>query len=443
LYEKLFSENLFPYYETLYHHYKKSRNLKKSLYYLEKTIEKDIKAYSNENALFLIEEFLEMKIPHKKRIEYSLKKCEILNHIGKYENAIELYRKMLDTFNLTLCNSGSIYKGIGESLWAMGKYDEALKEYDNAFLFYEKLNDITGTSDIHEKKGMVYYNKGEYVKATKEFETSLKYVKHDKERTTSILSNLGLVLYRQGEYDKAMSFYSRSLRNASSSGNLNDQALFLLRIGLIHFEKQEYKKALECYFNSLEINSKIGNRRNEGVTLGNIGTVYNDMGESDKAIEYLLKALKIDREINNLDNESIVLGNIANIYAVRGDYKMSLKHYLEALEVDRKIGSKWSEAIDLGNIGQMFKLQKNYSMSNKNFNMCINIVRNMNARYPLSHFLLQRAQLQFEMKNMTLSKKLAEESMAIAKEIKNQKTIKSASNLIKKITKIKKRTGGK
>ena len=122
---------------------------------------------------------------------------------------------------------------------------------------------------------------------------------------------------------------------------------------------------------------------------------------------------------------------------------MSLKHYLEALEVYRKIGSKWSEAIDLGNIGQMFKLQKNYSMSNKNFNMCINIVRNMNARYPLSHFLLQRAQLQFEMKNMTLSKKLAEESMAIAKEIKNQKTIKSASNLIKKITKIKKRTGGK
>ncbi|HAV92986.1 TPA: hypothetical protein DCW38_07410 [candidate division WOR-3 bacterium] len=439
LYEQIFSENLLPYYETLYHHYKKSRNIKKSLFYLKKTIEKDIKAYSNENALILIDELLKMKIPNETRIEYSIKKGEILSHISKYESAMELYGRLTKDFKLSIMHSGTVHKGIGEALWAMGKYEDSLKEYDIAEKYYKKAEDPFGVSDIHEKKGIVFYNKGEYAKATEEFENALRYSKKDLIKTTSILSNLGLVLYRQGEYDKAMNFYSRSLKNAQSNGNLNDQALFLLRIGLIHFEKQDYKKALECYFNSLEMNSKIGNRRNEGVTLGNIGTVYNDMGETKKALEYLLKALKIDREINNLDNESIVLGNIANIYAVKGDYKMSLKYYMEALEVDRQIGSRWSEAIDLGNIGQMFKLQKNYSMSDKHFKMCIGIIKDMNARYPLAHFLLQRAQLQSDMKNFSLALKLAEESMSIAKEIKKEKTIQNAVNLIKKIKKSIKR----
>jgi len=431
LYEKLFSENLVPYYETLYHHYKKSGSVKKSLYYLKKTIEKDIKQFSNENALSLMDELLKMRISKSERTEYSLKKGELLRHIGRYESALGLYESLLEKRGLGGKIKAEIIKNMGEALWAMGKYDDALKKYDDAFLISSSAGDEKHTAEILEKRGMVFYNKGDYKRATEEFREALRHAKGENERTTSILSNLGLVLYRQGEYDKAMVHYLKSLKNAQATENLNDQALFLLRIGLVHFEKQEYKKALECYFKSLEINSRIGNRRNEGVTLGNIGTVYNDMGESDRALEYLQRALKIDREINNLDNESIVLGNIANIYAVKGEYMMSLTHYMEALEVDRKIGSKWSEAIDLGNIGQMYKLQKNYAMSDKHFKLCIGIIREMNARYPLSHFLFQRSQLQFEMKNFPLSRRLAEESLEIAKEIKKEKMIKNAEELIR------------
>ncbi|MGE3063656.1 MAG: tetratricopeptide repeat protein [bacterium] len=434
LYEKLFAENLLPYYETLYHHYRKSKNKKKTLYYLKKTIEKDIKGYSNENALSLMDELLELNISQSDRKEYSLKKGEILRHIGRYEQALKLYKSMLKERG-NRKYEGEIRKGTGEALWAMGKYEDALKEYDKALLLHSKTKNERGTAEILEKKGMVFYNRGDYKQATSEFKSALHYSKKNKKMTSSILSNLGLVLYRQGEYDKAMTFYTRSLKNARSTENLNDQALFLLRIGLIHFEKQDYKKALECYFKSLEINSRIGNRRNEGVTLGNIGTVYNDMGEGEKALEYLHRAIKIDREINNLDNESIVLGNLANIYAVRGDYMMSLTYYMEALEVDKKIGSKWSEAIDLGNIGQMYKLQKNYAMSDKHFKLCIGIIREMNARYPLSHFLLQRAQLQHDMKNFSLSMKLADEALEIAKELKKEKMIKNAEDLIKVLKK--------
>lgn len=433
LYESLFKDNLINYYETLYYHFSKGNVKNKAIFYLKKSIEKDIASFSNENAIKLIEKYLEYRINKDERIYFTIKKAEILSHIGRYKDSIKEYKKILKEKKLKLKTKSLVLKGIGNSLWAMGEYKKALNQYKESLKIVKNLRDQKEISEIYEKIGLVYYNKGDYSKSKEMFNTALKFAKRDVEKRFSIYSNLGLLLYRQGNYKKAMEYYTRSLDYAKKNNNLSDQALFNLRIGLIHYEKQEYEKALKNYFVSLDLNRKTGNRRNEAVTLGNIGTVYNEMGETEKALNYLFKALQIDKEINNLENESIILGNIANIYGAKNDWESSLKYYKEALDVDRKIGSKWSEAIDLGNIGQLFKLQKKYKDADEYFKKCIKIIREMNARYPLSHFLYHRALLLFEMKNFPLSLKLTKESLKIAKELKKENLIKSCEELIKKM----------
>ncbi|MEO0234948.1 MAG: tetratricopeptide repeat protein [candidate division WOR-3 bacterium] len=433
LYETLFKENLINYYETLYYHFSKANVKNKAIYYLKKSIEKDISSFSNENAIKLIDQYLQYRIKKDEKILFTIKKAEILSHIGKYKDSIKEYKKILREQNLKSKTKAIVLKGIGNSFWAMGDYKKALSEYKKSLKIVNTLKDNKEIADIYEKIGIVYYNRGDYLKSKEMFNIALKYAKKDIEKRFSIYSNLGLLLYRQGNYEKAMEYYTRSLDYAKKNNNLSDQALFHLRIGLIHYEKQEYDKALKNYFVSLDLNRKTGNRRNEGVTLGNIGTVYNEMGETDKALDYLFKALQIDKEINNLENESIILGNIANIYGSKEDWESSLKYYKEALEVDRKIGSKWSEAIDLGNIGQLFKLQKKYKEADEYFKKCIKIIKEMNARYPLSHFLYHRALLLYEMKNFQLSLKLSKESLKIAKELKKENLVKSCEDLLKKL----------
>ncbi len=432
LYESLFKDNLINYYETLYHHFSKANVKNKARFYLRKSIEKDMDSFSNENALKLIDLYLKYNIKREEKIEFSIKKAEILSHIGRYWDSIKEYKQILKVKNLKQKDKIIIYKGIGNSFWSMGNYKEALSIYQKSLKMAMNKKDKNQICDILEKIGLVYYNKGDYSKSKDIFNSALKY-SSKKEKRYSIYSNIGLVMFRQGDYNKAMEYYSRSLDFARKTNNLSNQALFYLRIGLINYEKQEYEKALHHYFLSLDLNRKTGNRRNEGVTLGNIGTVYNEMGDTQKALFYLFEALKIDKEINNLENESIVLGNIANIFGSKGEWESSLKYYKDALEVDRKIGSKWSEAIDLGNIGQLFKLQKKYKEADQHLKKCIKIIREMNARYPLSHFLYHRALLLFEMNKTSLSLNLAKESLRIAKKLKKGNLIKSCQELIDRV----------
>lgn len=439
LYEKLFSENLSPYYETLYNHYKRAGIKSKMLHYLRLSIEKETVEYHNESALKLIDELLESCINKREWTEFTLKKGDILTHVGRYEDAFKAYKSAMKPVSKNSSVAAEAFTGIGKSYWAMGKYDDALKNYSKAYAIYAKKRNERGLAEISMEKGIVMFNKGDYTNAVKEYRDGLKHAAKERNLKYEILSNLGLVLFRQGDYSKAMKYYRSALKNAIKYRNLNDQAVLLLRIGLINWEQGRHDEALKDYFSALETNRKIGNRRNEGVTLGNIGMVFNDKGEQDRALDYLFQALNIDKDINNLENESIVLGNIANIYAVKENYDLSLKFYKDALDVDKRIGNKWSEAIDLGNIGQMYKLQKNYKESDKHFRMCIAIIRDMNARHPLAHFLYHRALLQDEMGNFAMSLKFAQEAMDIALEINKGQIAANAEALIKKLKKSGKR----
>jgi len=433
LYEQLFFENLSPYYETLYHHFKRAGVKSKMKNYLVLSIEKEIREYHNESALKLIDEMMETGVTKKDKTFYLIKKGDILSHVGRYEDAFESYKNAMNFSGKQSIIIAEAYTGIGKSYWAMGKYDEALKNYQKAYNIYASKKNERGLAEISMEKGIVMFNKGDFTNAVKEYREGLKHIRKEKDLKYEILSNLGLVLFRQGDYSKAMKYYKSALKNAVKNKNLNEQAVLLLRIGLINWEQGRHDDALKDYFNALDINRKIGNRRNEGVTLGNIGMVFNDKSEQDRALDYLFQALNIDKDINNLENESIVLGNIANIYAVKENYDLSLKFYKDALDVDKRIGNKWSEAIDLGNIGQMYKLEKNYKESDRHFKMCISIIRDMNARHPLAHFLYHRALLLEEMESYTASLKLAEEAEQIALEINKEQIAKNAASLISKI----------
>lgn len=440
LYENIYSENLYPYYETLYYHYSKAGVKNKTIDYLQKSVDKEIEAYSNESALSFIVKLLDLKIPSSRKAEAHIKAGTVLSQLSRYDEAVKHYKEALKSSSRDRSKQADAYKGTGKVMWSMGKYSEALTHFKKAFLIYRKLRDRKGMSEIYEQTGLVYYNKGEYKDSVEQFNKALEKA-DNKEQENSILSNLGLVLFRQGEFSQAMKYYTKALKDAERNKNLNNQGILHLRIGLVFWETEKHDEALKHYNTALDINRKIGNLRMEAIVLGNIGNIYDNLKESDTALKYYFEALRIDKEINNLDNETIILGNIANIYGSREEYGKSLEYYMQALDIDREIGNRWSEAIDLGNIGELYKRQKKFTEADKYFSMCIDIVRAMNARYPLSHFLYHRGELLFQMKDYDGAYALAEESAEIAGEINKETLVEAANDLIKRLNKKKERKG--
>lgn len=430
LYEEHYKDDLGPYYEVLYYHYRQAGIKNRTMKYLRLAIERYRETYSNEIAVKLINELLKLNISKKEKTEYLIKLGSIMLHTARYEDGIKVLKKAIRLCRRQPVLCADANRVMGEIHWSLGQYNKAMNRYNKAFELYSKKKHHEGLSHIFELKGLVYYYKGDFDKSILQFNSALKYAGRDRGMRNSIYSNMGLVLFRQGENDKAMKYYQRALKDAEKSNDLNSQARLHLRIALIFRNKDDFDNCIKHNRISLRLNRKIGNRRSEAIVLGNMGQIYNDMGEKDKVLEYYMKALDIDKDVNNLENETIVLGNIANFYATEGEYTKSLKYYRESLKIDRQIGNKWSEAIDLGNMAELYKLQKKYNEADKYFAKCIGIIRKMNARFPLAHFLSKRAELKMMMKDEMRAGRLASEAMRIAEEIDKKNIIEFCKDIL-------------
>lgn len=433
LYEKQYSNDLSPYYEILYYHYKQANIKNKKMHYLKLAIERYMSTYSNEIAIKLIYELLKLDISKSQQAHAYINLGNIMLHTANYDEGVKVLQKAIRLCKRNILLCANAYKTLGEIYWSLGKYKKAIVQYNSSFNLYKKKNDIEGMSKIYELMGLVYYNKGDFNEAIIQFNNALKYAEKNRKLRNSIFSNMGLVLYRQGDDQRAMKYYQRALKDAEKSNDLNSQAKLHLRIGLIYRNSESFKQSIHHNSISLRINRKIGNRRSEAIVLGNMGQVYNDMGEKDRVLEYYFKALEIDKDVNNLENETIVLGNIANFYATEGQYAKSLKYYKDALIIDRQIGNKWSEAIDLGNMAELYKLQRKNSEADKYFAKCISIIRKMNARFPLSHFLSKRAELKMIMNEFGSAIKFANEALTIAHDIDKKNIITFCDSILEQI----------
>ncbi|MCK4524438.1 AAA family ATPase, partial [candidate division WOR-3 bacterium] len=181
LYEQYYHDDLTPYYEILYYHYKNAGMKKKTLYYLELAINRYINNYSNDIAIKLIDEYLSMNISIKNRVKALIKLGNVHMHTAEYKKAIKDLRLAIKENTVDKVLNADAYKGLGEINWSLGKYSLALKNYNNAFEIFNEKKIMSGMSKIHELKGLVYYYKGDYDIAYKEFNNALKYVNKDKQ----------------------------------------------------------------------------------------------------------------------------------------------------------------------------------------------------------------------------------------------------------------------
>jgi len=213
----------------------------------------------------------------------------------KYDLALNYFEKTLDLASKTSeLHLGNIYHMMGMSSAGKQKWGEALKNYEQALEWYEKMGNEYELADTYHQIGMVYEEQQKWDGALKNYEQALEWYKKtgNEYELGGTYHQIGMVYGAQRKWDEALKNYEQALEWKMKTGNEYEVGMTYHQIGRVYQGQRKWEEALKNYERALEWKMKTGNEYELGSTYHQIGRVYEERRELNKALEYFQKTLE-------------------------------------------------------------------------------------------------------------------------------------------------------
>lgn len=229
----------------------------------------------------------------------------------------------------------------GKALRAKSDYRNALKYFDTAIEFAEKIKSKEHIASILNQTGLVYYAQGNYQDALNYYFRSLKLAEelNDGSQIAICLGNIGSAYDDLEQLDKALDHYLKALAMTKQNADMMLMAKLQNSIGVIYRKQGKYEQALKYFFGALEAVERTGDKFSVSIRLTNIGNVYTDLKDFSTSLSYYAKAIKLAEEIGDLEGVAINLSNSAFSYTSLQQYEKAEESYHKALSIAREIGA--------------------------------------------------------------------------------------------------------
>lgn len=230
-------------------------------------------------------------------------------------------------------NRADYYIDYGMALIALGKYEDALVQFDLAYVDKDMLIIRENNKRVLRGKGIAYYRMLQYDKAIEEFQAALK-IEELTDLDMDILYYMADSLYRTGSYEEAAQSYtaiiSKDKKTAFAYGN---RARCYQRLG-------EYEKSSADYDSAIALEPK-----NYEYYFGKYYLLSEN--KDNAAAEVLEVAESIQAETSEDQY------NLAKLHYFKGDYETALS------ELSDGYANGFLEAYYY--IGEIYRLQKDYT----------------------------------------------------------------------------------
>lgn len=292
-----------------------------------------------------------------------------LQQLGEIRRALERYQKGLAL--IPRDNTGyhryrvELLRSLGDIHMALGNYDEASVNTDEAIILLEGLlgKDSPDVADLYCNKGRVEYLRGKPAAAEKEYLAALSvYRKAGGDhslRIAYVLNLLGETLQAEGRFSDALKNHREALalyRVAQGPQSVNCAYSYILS-GEAYRAKGELDEAFKELSLGLSIYKKTYGENNTftATAYNYLGGVYRSKKDHPTAAENFSRALEIYRK--NLGEDHPYVGtaavNLGGSYEYMGRYEEARKLYEIALKIYRsRLGSRHHfTATALNNLG--------------------------------------------------------------------------------------------
>ena len=385
--------------------------------------------------------------------------------IAQYDRAASIWTSSSDFVSA----SRAILKP-ADVYFRLSEYPEALKRYQNSIVLAEKdkdwlakaralshgarLQSYLGHNDLAEEQltesmrlfsdheadrtplatnaygealsnmAEVSYAKGDFLKASQQFEEALKIFTNDREGEAKARLFLGYITGGVGDLERALKEISRAHELYTEVNNKAGVGRTLTALGLWH-SSQDIEKAITFHKDAFEIFHSFGDRYGEAIALNAIGQSYELLDDQSLALNSYQQALHIFEDIGAVDGISMSTFKIAKMHDRAERFEQALSYYDRSVQVCRAAGKVRTEGFALNEIATIYVKQGLYERAAAQYKKVLNFFESIGdlrgqatALNSYGDFLLQRGQKQKALESykraLPLSEKVGDEEIRTA-----------------------------
>ena len=357
LHERLarYLENADASVDAIAFHYGRSENQEKHREYLRKAGEAAQRNYANDAALEYYGKLLPLLNDRREQSEIHLKRGDVLELMGRYDEAESDYRLALDSAKDNMALKASAQLARGKLNRLRGDYESALDWLAQAKQARADLQDTVGLAMALIETGMVLWRKGEYVQAREPLNEGLALAQQagDKLNTAQALNGLGLAAWDQGDYLTALALYESSLALRREMGDKYGIASSLNNLGLLVSAQGDYTAARALHQESLELLYEMGLKHGIASSLNNLGLVVLAQGKPDEAQALYQESLALWREMSDKYGVAITVINLGLVALAQSETFAARALFEEALALCQEMDDKTNMAYVLLGLGMV------------------------------------------------------------------------------------------
>jgi CHAT domain-containing protein/Flp pilus assembly protein TadD len=311
-----------------------------------------------------------------KRAEWT--ETSLRQAIKKYEEAALIWVSMN---NLQGAAAQTIEAG--ETCFALGEYQEALRHYRKAAAQAK-----TGGAKLEESRalrevGRLYSYLGDNDQAESNVLAALRLLAPNqrivepdfKDDYAVNLNNLGEISYARGDLVKSSKQFAEALQIFDEVGDRGEAARAHLFRGYIVGGLGNREKAVAEFSRSLELYSAVRNKAGEGLSLTALGLMQSTNGEDERAISKHREAIAIFQSIGDHQSEAIAVNGLGQAYENLMDYNTALENYEQALRLFQDGGARDFAAVATSNVARAYGLMRDFKKAVAYYEKCLILSR--------------------------------------------------------------------
>ncbi|MFM6515768.1 MAG: tetratricopeptide repeat protein, partial [Microcystis panniformis] len=277
--------------------------------------------------------------------------------LGRFEEAIKAFDEAIkqnESDNVYLA-----WYGKGLALGYLGKYQTAMEAFQQAINTLPKREDLKNFhSSILQKQSVVYRFLGDFSKsAGREREARENY----EQALTVINQAISLLPNNPNYYNEKWAVldklkrYDEGLAAITQAIDLAPRAAWYVNRGILYRRQQKYKLASYDYNKAIELNP------NFAMAYNNRGVLYDHQQKYELALADFNKAIELNR------NFAMAYYNRGGLYQDQKKYELALADYNQAIEIN----PNYAEAYY--NRGLVYYNQQKYELALADYNQTIDI----------------------------------------------------------------------
>lgn len=230
---------------------------------------------------------------------------------------------------------GTALLSLGNAGIIEGNYAEALLNFQNAQIVFEKELQGKSTNELELKNGLA-----------------------------RAYGSMGIVFSEQNSYAKALQNHLKAVKLYEETGQELKVAQVCNNIGVVYLSQHQEFKALDYFLKCFKIQEK--NKRSSGITATNIAKIYLKQNNYPEALKYFQLAQKSFKKYPDARGLGELLTHFGRYYQKQNKNVEAVSSFEKALNEFNKIDDKFGSSDTYYYLGAFYLEQKDYQKALQN-----------------------------------------------------------------------------